>query len=805
MNTKEIESLSLKETFKRLKSSPKGLTSEGATTRLKEYGYNEVKEKKQSRLLKLLSKFYGPVPGLLWIVIFLSYLLYLNDGLVEHLRDIYIILILLTFNAIVSFFEEYRADRSVEILNHRLAIKPRVLRSGEWQHVHAKMIVPGDILRVRFGDIMPADLKVIESQSLEIDESVITGESLPIEKHTNSILYEGSLLKRGEATCITINTGTKTFYGKAATLLSGEGSKPHLQEVITKIAEYLILADIIVIIIMLIYGNLILHVALNTELPFLLVVFIASVPISLPTAFTVTMSLGTEKLSKKSILVRRLDAVDDTALMNVLCIDKTGTLTQNKIVVKEVAPIGSTREEVIRCAAEASRKEDRDPIDNAILQYSISNFIKLNKQVMFEPFDPSTKRTEALIKGKERYYVVKGAILAIEKLCNLDKKERLAYYALAERFSKQGYRSLAVARGNLNKKFRLAGIIALYDEPRHEAKELLKELSALGIETKMITGDTIAVASHLANELNMKGEIVDINDIKKLSGNRLIKKINSAIGFANVYPQDKYTIVRSLQKENMIVGMTGDGINDTPALKQAEVGIAVSSATYVAKSVAALVLTRSGINVINDAIKESRKIFERMVTYTMTKIARVFQIIVFVVILFVALNGFISITPFLLILLILTNDIANISVSTDNVNYSNRPDAWHIKAIMYPSMLIGFLLVLEALILTPINLYAFKMTISQFQTATFLLLNITDKFTMFNLREKRSFWRSRPSNSLILTSFIGVIIGIILSYYGIFISSIALVPIITIVVLSTVFFILNDFIKVAALRFFGFK
>lgn len=799
MEAEDFKDISLKDTFTILKSDIKGLTNDEASKRLREFGYNEIKEKRPNYLLKFLSKFYGPIPLLLYMVIAISYLL-------QNTKDLYIILLLLFFNSVVSFIEEYKADASVKLLNQKLAVDARVLRSGRWETLHSKMIAPGDIIRLRAGDMVPADLKIIGHEEIEVDESIITGESLPIEKKTNDLVHEGSVVKRGEATCIVLSTGEKTFYGKSANLLQNRTAKSHLQDVILNIVKYLVIADLIVIVIMFICGQFIFHVTLDETLPFFLLVFIASIPVTLPTAFTVAMSLGTEKLSRKSILVRKLDAIDDTAMMNVICIDKTGTLTQNKITIKEIVPFRFSSDEVIRYAAEASRSEDEDPIDNAVLAYAKAKKIKIGKQLRFSPFDSSTKRTEAIIKdGSGNYRVLKGATFVISKMCGLSGPLKLQFNKAVEEFSRQGYRSICIARSHGRKGLQVVGLIALYDEPRPDAKNLIEELKMLGIKAKILTGDTIRVARHLAQELDIKGQIVDISMIKRLKAKALNERINHSIGFANVYPEDKYIIVKALQNERLIVGMTGDGINDAPALKQSEVGIAVSNATDIAKNASAIVLTKNGIDVIISAIKESRRIFERMATYTMAKITRVFQIVGFLGIMFIGFHGFMPITPFLLILLMLTNDIANISVSTDNVYYSSRPDVWSIKAIMFPSAVVGVMLIIQALITVPINLYLFNMTVAQFQTATFLLLNVSDKFTLFNMREKRPFWKSRPSTALIVTSAIGIAIGILLSYYGIFIPKIGVMPIVAILLISLLFFLINDLVKLRALKTLGVK
>ncbi len=790
-----FKDLDIRATLLKLSSSKEGLNEKEAERRLKSYGYNEITEKKQSSALFFISKFYGPVPMLLILIIVLSYIL-------KNFSDMYIVIALLLVNAAVGFYEEYRADLSMQMLRERLSSTARVMRSGSWQSMPARLLVPGDVIRIRFGDILPADVKILECDYLEIDESVITGESLPVAKSGAGIGYEGSVVRVGEATCAVIRTGDSTLYGKTAALVGSARPKHHLQTAIFNIVKYLVLADVLVIALLFSYGILVLHTDAIGMLPFLLIVFLASVPVTLPTAFTVSMALGTEKLVERSILVRRLDAIEDTATMNVLCMDKTGTLTKNQITVKEVMAFSVKREDLIRYAAEASRGEDKDPIDNALLNYAKQMHIRLGKQISFVPFSMSNKRTEARIKGAAgEYRVAKGAVTVIPEMCAVSRAEKASLYAAVEGYARKGMRSIAVAvgRGSILK---LVGVIALYDEPRADAKGLIAELHGLGIETKMLTGDNIAVAKEIATELDLKGEIIDLSKIGKANGKRLFSIMKNAGGFANIYPQDKYTIVKAMQEGHKITGMTGDGINDAPALRQAEVGIAVSNATDVAKSAAALVITKDGIDVIIEAVKESRRIFQRMLTYAMTKISRVIQIVAFIAVLFLALHGFVAITPFLLILLMFTNDIANITIATDNVTYSGKPETWNVKAIVYSAGAIGAILAVQALLLVPIGAFL-GLTLAQFQTSAFLLLDISDKFTIFNVRERRPFWKSSPSKILLATSFAGIAAGIILSYYGIFITSISAAAILVIMALSLVFLFVVDVVKRFFFRKFG--
>ena len=788
---------SIDETIEKLSSGKNGLSEQEASKRLEKYGYNEIIGKQRNYYLLFIKKFYGSVQLLLWAIIAISLVL-------KHYDDFYIILILLVFNALIGFFEEYRADRSVDALKEMLAKISTVKRAGKMMQLQSRLIVPGDIVHFKLGEIMPADLKLIDADMLQVDESILTGEALPVQKQQGELAYSGSTVKKGEGIGIVIGTGYNTFYGRTARLVENAKPKSHLEAAIMDIVKYLVIGDIIVIAIMFAYGILEVHESIAILLPFLLVMFIASVPVALSAAFTVSMALGTEKLAKKSVLVTKLEAIEDTSNMNVICMDKTGTITKNEISVKEIFSLKYKNNEVLEFASEASRADDNDPIDNAIINYVKPIGIKTGRQLNFMPFDPSSKRTEALvISGKKRYYVTKGAAHVIMGMCAMDKGLHSKLQAKVEKFASEGFRTLAIAiRKSPQSKWTFIGLLALYDIPRQDAKQLIDELNALGVSAKMITGDNIAVANEIAREVDLHGDIIDIRAKDNKNESMLSKRIIKAGGFADVYPEDKYTIVKALQKSGHIVGMTGDGVNDAPALKQAEVGIAVSSATDVAKSAASLVLTKNGIEVIVDAVKESRRIFQRMATYAMVKVVKVFQIIGFIAIVFV-LFKFIPITPFLLILLIFTNDIVNIALSTDNEMYSKKPNAWKIRPIIISSAIMGIILMVEALVLVPLGLGIFKFTVPEFQTAAFLMFNIGDNLTVYNIRSKVRFWDSRPSTPLLLSSVLGMGIGIAFAASGLLMKSISGYAIISIIGVAIAFMFLIDMVKTRLFSRFG--
>ena len=791
----EIQKLSIADTFKRFSSSENGLSDSEAEKRLSKYGYNEIVEKKKSSATLFLSKFYGAIPFMVEAIMLITFI-------IHDYKDFYIITALLFFNAIMSFIEEKRADNSIELLKKRITVNARVLRNGSWRVLQAKYLTVGDVIRVRIGDIVPADAKIIDSDGIEIDQSVLTGESGAITKKAGDLAYSGSVVREGEATCVVVAVGYSTYYGYTAKLVQEARTQSHLEKAIIDITKYMVGVDAIVVAAMFAFGIYSLHLSLLVMIPFVLVVLIASVPVALPAAFTVTMALGTERLVKKDILVSRLDSIEELSNMDIICFDKTGTLTENRLEVKEIAPSkGHSIEEVMAAAALASRKEDNDPIDMAVLTYAADHHITPNyKVVKFTPFQPKTKMSSAIVaKGRERFEVTKGAFNTILSKCDIDTRERKALAKKLEEFSLNEYRTIAVASSE-GGKYKLLGIVAMYDKPRNDAKRLVGELRSLGIKIKMLTGDNLQIAKEVAKEVGIGDNIGDMNILRNKSDKELEDAIDKYDGFAEIFPEDKYTIVKMLQKRGYRVGMTGDGVNDTPALKQAEVGIAVENATDVAKSVAGIVLAKNGIEILVNAVKESRRIFERMITYTIVKVSKVIQIVFFIALVF-SLLKLIPILPFELILLIFTNDIVNIAIATDNSEYSSSPDVWDIKSISLSSLVLGTFLLVLSFAFIPAAHYM-KLSTPEFQTFVFLMFVVVDQFLVYAVRSRGHMWKSRPSGALVLSSIIGVTFAVAFAYFGIFIHSISAYAILLVIVLSFMLMMLFDWAKIYAYKAF---
>jgi len=745
----------------------KGLSDAEAARRHEKYGENEITEKRQNTAVTFAKKFYGPIPFMLEIIVILTYFL-------REFKDFYIILALLVFNGIISFFEERRADNSIELLKNRLNVSARVLRSGAWSIKPAKDLVPGDIIRLRMGDVVPADCIAVTSDDLRADQSILTGETTPSKKSAGNKVYSGSVITGGEGLCVVTSTGYNTYYGKTTQLVQEARPKLHLQALIMDVVRYLIIMDLVLVSLLFVIATYIFGYSPLELLPFIMVVIIASVPVALPAAFTVTMATGTEKLAAKSVLVTKLEAIEEASTVNVICFDKTGTITENLLDVKEVFTVnGADEKDVLLAASLCSRGADNDPIDNAVLNHAAKLGVDTKRFEIkkFIPFQPKAKEASAEVQqGKKRFTVSKGAVPVLLAKAGMDKGTKALINRKTEEFSKSKFRTIAVST-SISGKPKIIGIIALYDKPRKGSKELIAELKSLGIKVKMLTGDDVNIAREIALEVGIDGKVMSVNALKGKSEAQIKKIIDETEVFAEIYPSDKFTIVKALQDQGYRVSMTGDGVNDAPALKQAEVGIAVENATDVAKSVAAMVLEKNGIDVIVDMIKESRMIFERMMTYTITKITRVIQILFFIFISFMLL-GAIPILPFELILLIFTNDIVNISVATDHTKYSLKPDVWQVSSLINISMLLGVSMLAVSLAFIPLAGYL-ALGLAAFQTFAFLLINVTDNILFYGVRARSRVFGIRPSSKLVLASIGGVAFGVIISYYGIIVHPIS--------------------------------
>ncbi|MEM3407347.1 MAG: plasma-membrane proton-efflux P-type ATPase [Nitrososphaerota archaeon] len=769
-STSEFKQLSIEETFNILKTSMQGLTEAEAKNRIEKFGYNEIMEEKKNPFIDFFKRYWGPMPWLLELAIILSCIL-------GHYLEAIIIFVLLTINVVIGFIHSHRSQKVLEFLKKRLAIKAKVLREGKWMVKDAKEIVPGDIILVGLGDLVPADVKIVSGE-LSVDQSALTGESLPVNLSSSEILYSSSIVTRGEAKCVVVNTGVNTYFGRTAELVKTAKPKSHQEEIMMSITKYMMYVGIVALILTSAYA-LLLNTGILSILTFAVIFLMGAIPVALPAVLTIVQAVGAMELAKEGVLVTRLDSIEDAASIDIVCLDKTGTITQNKLSIAEVIPFFNyTKEDIMLIASLASEEEGGDIIDLAIINHAKSLGIDFNlyKRVSYMPFNPTIKRSEAIIESKGiRFKAVKGAPQIILNLCKNTDEIQQEVSKMLEELSHKGYRTLAVAKseGEDLDKLMFMGLLALADPIRPDSKIMIEKIKALGIKPMMLTGDNISIAKEIASQASIGNRIIPITELKALSEAERAKIIEKYDGFAEVYPEDKYEVVKLLQLNGHMVGMTGDGVNDAPALKQAEMGIAVSNSTDVAKASASVVLTEQGVKVIVSAIKISRQIYQRMLTWVINKVAKVIEFVTLLTIGFFWLHN-IVLSLLGMTLLIFTNDFLTISLATDNVKHTSNPNKWNVKNITLASLVVGLLLVVEGVIAMVIGKNYFQLEWEKLRTFIMLILVFNSQFRVYIVRERRHFWSSKPGKGLI-ASITAVIIGfMLLGIYGIIIPSLSL-------------------------------
>jgi H+-transporting ATPase len=763
----EAQQKSPAELFAALGGSPQGLSEAEAETRLSQYGPNALEEEKVHPLLQFLSYFWGPIPWMIEVAAILS-------ALVEHWGDLIIIIFLLVFNAIIGFWEEHEASNALEALKDQLALKARALRDGKWQEIAAQDLVPGDVIRVRLGDIIPADVKLVEGEYLSVDQAALTGESLPVNKEAGDIAYSGSIAKQGEMVALVTSTGGHTFFARTAKLVETAGAVSHFQKAVMRVGDFLILIAVGLSIVLIV-------VELHRGLPvldlveFVLILVVASIPVAMPAVLSVTMALGALALSKMKAIVSRLQAIEEMAGIDVLCSDKTGTLTLNQLTLGDPVTFGSVApQDVILAGSLASKEEDRDAIDLAVMEgLKDKDALKAYDLVKFTPFDPIHKRTEATIQDGQRktFKVTKGAPQVIIELCHLEGDTQTQAQKTVDEMAAKGYRTLGVARADNGDAWQFLGILPLYDPPRLDAAETIAQAQAHGIKVKMITGDNAAIGREIARQLGLGTNIQPATDLFPKDGEceldgPAVDRIEKADGFAEVFPEHKYNIVKSLQNRGHLVAMTGDGVNDAPALKQAEVGIAVSGATNAAQSAAALVLTEPGLKVITHAVEEARRIFERMMSYTVYRISMTISIMVFVVAAMLTYNVF-PLTAMMIIILALLDDIPIMTIAYDNTYLSPTPVRWEMNRVLTVSTVLGFLATIESFMLFFLGRNLFHLALPQVQTLLFLRLAAGGHLLLFVSRTKKEFWqRPYPSWQLLTAIVATQVVAVLMCGFG---------------------------------------
>ena len=778
-----------------------GLKSVEVESRLEQYGYNEVLEKKTNPFVRFAGKFWGLTAWMLEIIILLSWIL-------QRYADLYIVVGLLFFNSILSFVEEQKASSTVEALKRELQVNARVLRDGAWQTVPSRELVPGDIVRVRPGDFVPADIKMLGGE-LEVDQSALTGESMVVEKKSDDLLYSGSIVKRGEANGIITSTGVKTYFGRTVQLVQMARPKLHMEEVVSNVVKWLLIIVVALIGLALIF-SVFKGLDLLGILPLILVLLLSAIPVALPAMFTISTAIGSIELVKKGVLVTRLSASEDAATMDILCANKTGTITMNKLSITDVIPLNkSTGEDVIFYGILASQEANQDPIDLAFITMAKEKNLVDDSfiQKSFVPFDPKTRRTEALVqKDSHEFRVMKGAVRVIAQECGLDQDAVEELETRIDEFTMKGYRTLAVARADDQRPPKLVGLVALYDMPRPDSKQLIQELNELGISVKMLTGDALPIAKEIAKDVGLGENVIKASDLKGLISENAIEAAQTAEksgGFAEIYPEDKYTIVKSLQVKKHVVGMTGDGVNDAPALRQAEVGIAVSNATDVAKGAASVVLTNEGLTSIVNLVKTGRVIYERITAWILSKIIRTLQIAIFVVLSFL-ITGNYFVSAFAIILYFFMTDFVKISLATDNLRWSDKPNTWNIASLVKVSVILSVLVIAESFGLLYIGLSYFHLNadVLSLYTFTFEILFFSAMFLIFNVRERDHFWNSMPSKTLLTAIVLSIIAATVVVTVGIpGLTPIPLNQTLFVLSYSAAFsLIVNDLIKLTLLK-----
>jgi H+-transporting ATPase len=762
----DLKSLPMPEVEKKLGSSPKGLSQAEVQKRLAQYGPNEIAEKKTNVFLKFLSYFWGPIPWMIEAAVILS-------GVVRHWLDFFIILFLLFSNALVAFWEEHQAGNEIAALRAKLATKARVLRDGKWATPVARELVPGDVIRLRLGDIVPADARLLAGDPVQVDQSALTGESLSVTRKPGEAVFSGSIIKRGEADAMVYATGENTYFGKTAQLVQEAITVSHFQRAVLKIGDYLI-ALAVALVLVIVTVALFRHDPILSTLEFALVLLVAAIPVAMPTVLSVTMAVGARLLAKKQAIVTKLSAIEELAGVDVLCSDKTGTLTQNKLTLGDPFCVNNIpADQVILWAALASRAEDKDTIDLAVIGgVKDDKALKAFQVIHFQPFDPVHKRTEATVKASDgkQFFVAKGAPQVILEMSTNAGEVKPAIEKAVNEFAGRGFRSLGVARADQENKWQFVGVLPMFDPPREQAKATIASAEQMGVKVKMVTGDQLAIAQETSRQLGLGTNILDatvLRDSKDQQSQQSVASIEKADGFAQVFPEDKYNIVDVLEKHGHMVGMTGDGVNDAPALKKADCGIAVSGATDAARAAASIVLLAPGLSVIIDAIKESRRIFQRMNSYAIYRITETLRVLFFMTLAILVFN-FYPVTAVMIVIIAVLNDGAILSIAYDNVLYKDKPEAWNMRLVLGISTVLGVIGVVAAFGLFYLGERVFHLDHAHVQTLMYLKLSVAGHLTIFLTRTRGPFWSIRPARILWIAVLGTQTVATLIAVYGLF-------------------------------------
>jgi H+-transporting ATPase len=833
----------------------RGLSEDEAAQRLAQYGYNEIREKEEPLWHRVFRRFWGPIPWMIETAAVLS-------ALVQKWDDFAIIAVLLLVNAGLDFFQEHRALNALKALKQRMTAEIIALRDGEFKTIPSRELVPGDIVKLRIGNIVPADVQLLKGDYLLIDQSALTGESLPVSKKVNEAAYASTIVKQGEMLAVVVNTGADTNFHTVVALVAKASleERSHFQKMVIKIGDFLIMITV-VLVVLIVMVAMFRHEHFLEIARFALVLTVASILVALPAVLSVTMAVGAMNLARRQAIVSRLTAIEELAGVDVFCSDKTGTLTKNEMQVAEpVVSGGHNERELFLMAVLASRLENRDPIELPIFQYMGEHFPDADwmtyKQIGFTPFDPNLKRTEATLeKDGERFVAVKGAAQVLLGMTQLSDDEVHSINQTVDELASKGYRTLAVGRKKGDAPLDLLGLIPMYDPPRDDSKQVISDMQNHGVMVKMVTGDNMAIAREIGSQLGLEQRIMRSDQLSGTGGSELlalasvlaaavyqrlkpevthkqaqvfadevmktvaatydtrllerefihthesaiVEMIESVVIFAEVVPEDKYRIVDTLQKAGHIVAMTGDGVNDAPALKKADCGIAVSNATDAARAAADIILTAPGLGVIDEAVKQARITFERMKSYSIFRIAETIRIILFMTFSIVVFN-FYPITALMIILLALLNDIPILAIAYDNTKVDPKPVRWNMPEMLAISSVLGVMGVIASFLLFfLLKEYGFAENV--IRSMLFLKLIVAGHSTLYITRTEGWFWqRPWPAPLLFGATFGTEIIGTLIAVYGFLITPVGWKYALWMWAYALLWFVFNNVVKIGAYR-----
>jgi len=836
-------------------SADRGLGESQVAERRRRYGYNEIEEKEEPLWHRVFRRFWGPIPWMIEVAALLS-------ALVRRWEDFVVIMVMLLVNAVIDFLQEHRALNALKALKQHLATEFIVRRNGKFRTIPARELVPGDVIRLKLGQIVPADAQLIEGDYLSVDQSALTGESLPVSKKAGDVVYANTIVKQGEMLAVVVNTGDATNFHTVVALVAQAQleERSHFQKMVIQIGNFLILITVALVLLIVVVA-LFRHENFLEITRFALVLTIAAIPVALPAVLSVTMAVGALNLARKQAIVSRLVAIEELAGVDVFCSDKTGTLTRNEMRVAEPWLLeGHDERELFLLAALASRPENQDPIELPVFAYIDEHLPDLDwrsyHQTSFTPFDPVRKRTVGVVeKDGTRFEAVKGAAQVLRELAGPDDAVVQAVTRAVDDFASKGYRTIAVGRRAPGGPLVLVGLIPMFDPPRDDSAEVIANMREYGVKVKMITGDHRAIAREVGRMLGLTGRVVGSNQLKGLGNEQmallartlaeaLYRRLGSDVSenearrfaedvaaevqrafdteqleagrvrahgpaldhiiesvdvFAEVVPEDKYFIVSQLQDAGHIVAMTGDGVNDAPALKKADCGIAVSNATDAARAAADIILTAPGLQVVNDAIKQARITFERMKSYSIFRVAETIRIILFMTLSIVVLN-FYTITALMIIILALLNDIPILAIAYDNTRIQKNPVRWNMAELLTVASTLGVAGVISSFLLFLI-LVRLDFSTEMIQSLFFAKLVIAGHGTIYNTRIDDWFWRKPyPSWILFGATFSTRIIGSLIAVYGFLITPIGWKLTAYMWAYALAWFVFNDVVKMGTYR-----